>query len=84
MIVYIRLQIPAQNSGNPMAVCCKQLWIDKNRNRSELREKTGLSTSAVANMGRNEYGSTEVASTEMRGIHNSQGELFDEQERTTG
>ncbi len=48
-----------------MAVCYKKLWkllIDKNLNKSELRKKTGLSTSTIAKMGRNEYISMEVAS----------------------
>lgn len=48
-----------------MAVSYKKLWkllIDKNLNKSELREKTGLSTSTIAKLGRDEYISLEVAS----------------------
>lgn len=48
-----------------MAVNYKKLWkllIDNNMNKSELRERTGISTSTMAKLGRNEYVSMEVAS----------------------
>ena len=47
-----------------MAVNYKKLWkllIDNNMNKSELRERTGISTSTMAKLGRNEYVSMEVA-----------------------
>lgn len=48
-----------------MAVTYKKLWkllIDHSMNKSELRERTGISTSTMAKLGRNEYVSMEVAS----------------------
>lgn len=46
-----------------MAVCYKKLWkllIDKNMNKTELRTATGITTTALAKLGRNENVSTEV------------------------
>lgn len=40
-----------------MAVCYKKLWkllIDKNMNKTELRTATGITTTALAKLGRNE------------------------------
>ena len=37
-----------------MAMCYKKLWkllIDKNLNKSDLRERTGLSTTTIAKLG---------------------------------
>lgn len=51
--------------GERMAMCYKKLWkllIDKNLNKSDLRERTGLSTTTIAKLGRNEYVSMEVVS----------------------
>ena len=51
--------------GEHMAMCYKKLWkllIDKNLNKSDLRERTGLSTSTIAKLGRDEYVSMEVVS----------------------
>ena len=48
-----------------MAMCYKKLWkllIDKNWNKSDLRERTGLSTTTIAKLGRDEYVSMEVVS----------------------
>ena len=48
-----------------MAMCYKKLWkllIDKNLNKSDLRERTGLSTTTIAKLGRDEYVSMEVVS----------------------
>ena len=36
--------------------------IDKNLNKSDLRERTGLSTTTIAKLGRDEYVSMEVVS----------------------
>ena len=46
-----------------MSVCYKKLWkllIDKNMNKTELRTATGITTTALAKLGRNENVSTEV------------------------
>ena len=46
-----------------MAVCYKKLWkllIDKNMNKTELRMATGITTTALAKLGRNENVNTEV------------------------
>ena len=44
-------------------VCYNKLWkllIDKNMKRSDLREKSGISTASVAKLGRNENVTTAV------------------------
>ena len=49
--------------GAIMAVCYKKLWkllIDKNMNKTELRTATGITTTALAKLGRNENVNTEV------------------------
>ena len=46
-----------------MAVCYKKLWkllIDKNMNKTELRAVTGITTTALAKLGKNEHVNTEV------------------------
>ena len=46
-----------------MAVCYKKLWkllIDKNMNKTKLREASGITTTALAKLGRNENVNTEV------------------------
>ena len=46
-----------------MAANYSKLWkllIDKNLNRTALREKAGISTVTLAKMGKNDYVSTEV------------------------
>ena len=46
-----------------MIVCYNKLWkrlIDKNMNKTDLRLATGITTTALANLGRNEHVSTEV------------------------
>ena len=46
-----------------MAVFYKKLWkllIDKNMNKTELRLATGITTTALAKLGRNEHVNTEV------------------------
>ena len=46
-----------------MAVCYNKLWkllIDKNMNKTELRTATGITTTALAKLGRNENVNTEV------------------------
>ncbi len=46
-----------------MAVCYKKLWkllIDKNMNKTELRTATGITTTALAKLGKNENVNTEV------------------------
>jgi DNA (cytosine-5)-methyltransferase 1 len=46
-----------------MAVCYKKLWkllIDKNMNKTELRMASGITTTALAKLGKNENVNTEV------------------------
>ena len=46
-----------------MAVCYKKLWkllIDRNMNKTKLREASGITTTALAKLGRNENVNTEV------------------------
>lgn len=46
-----------------MAVCYNKLWkllIDKNMNKTELRTAAGITTTALAKLGRNENVNTEV------------------------
>ena len=46
-----------------MAVCYKKLWkllIDKNMNKTELRMAAGITTTALAKLGRDENVNTEV------------------------
>lgn len=46
-----------------MAVCYKKLWkllIDKNMSKTELRIATGITTTALAKLGRDENVNTEV------------------------
>ena len=46
-----------------MAVCYKKLWkllIDKNMNKTDLRNATGITTTALAKLGRNENVNTEI------------------------
>lgn len=46
-----------------MAVCYNKLWkllIDRNMKKTELRRATGISTAALAKLGKNEHVSTEI------------------------
>lgn len=46
-----------------MAVSYKKLWkllIDKDMNKTDLRVKTGITTSALAKLGKNENVNTEI------------------------
>ena len=46
-----------------MSICCNKLWkllIDKNMKKKDLRLATGITTTALAKLGRNENVSTEV------------------------
>lgn len=48
-----------------MDVCYKKLWkllIDKNMKKKDLRLATGISTTALAKLGKNEHVSTEILS----------------------
>ena len=48
-----------------MAVCYNKLWkllIDKNMKKKDLRLATGISTTALAKLGKNEHVSTEILS----------------------
>ena len=46
-----------------MAVCYKKLWkllIDKDMKKTDLRTATGMTTTALAKLGRNENVNTEI------------------------
>ena len=46
-----------------MVVCYKKLWkllVDKNMNKTELRMASGITTTALAKLGRDENVNTEV------------------------
>ena len=46
-----------------MAVCYKKLWkllIDKNMNKTDLRTAAGITTTALAKLGKDEHVNTEV------------------------
>ena len=46
-----------------MSVCCNKLWkllIDKNMNKTDLRLAAGITTTALAKLGRDENVNTEV------------------------
>ena len=46
-----------------MAVCYKKLWkllIDKNMNKTDLRLAAGITTTALAKLGKNENVNTEI------------------------
>lgn len=46
-----------------MTVCYNKLWkllIDKNMKKKDLRLATGMSTTALAKLGKNEHVSTEI------------------------
>lgn len=48
-----------------MAVCYKKLWkllIDREMTKTQLRTATGITTTALAKLGRNEHVSTEILS----------------------
>lgn len=53
----------ARQEGVVMAVCYNKLWkllIDKNMNKTDLRTAAGITTTALAKLGRNENVNTEV------------------------
>ena len=63
-----------------MAMCYKKLWkllIDKNWNKSDLRERTGLSTTTIAKLGRDEYVSMEVVSKICETLHCDVGDIME-------
>lgn len=54
-----------------MAVCYNKLWkllIDKNMKKKDLRLATGISTTALAKLGKNEHVSTEILSKICRAL----------------
>lgn len=66
--------------GERMAMCYKKLWkllIDKNLNKSDLRERTGLSTTTIAKLGRDEYVSMEVVSKICATLHCDVGDIME-------
>ena len=49
--------------GAKMTVCYNKLWkllIDKNMKKKDLRQATGISTTALAKLGKNENVNTEI------------------------
>ena len=54
-----------------MAVCYNKLWkllIDKNMKKKDLRLATGISTTALAKLGKNEHVSTEILTKRCRAL----------------
>ena len=63
-----------------MAVCYKKLWkllIDKNMNKTELRTATGITTTALAKLGRNENVNTEVLVKICKALECNIGDIMD-------
>ena len=63
-----------------MAMCYKKLWkllIDKDLNKSDLRVRTGLSTTTIAKLGRDEYVSMEVVSKICATLHCDVGDIME-------
>ena len=63
-----------------MAMCYKKLWkllIDKNLNKSDLRERIGVSTTTIAKLGRDEYVSMEVISKICATFHCDVGDIME-------
>lgn len=66
--------------GECMAMSYKKLWkllIDKNLNKSDLRERTGLSTTTIAKLGRDEYVSMEIVSKICATLHCDVGDMME-------
>lgn len=60
-----------------MAVCYNKLWkllIDKNMKKKDLRLASGISTTALAKLGKNEHVSTEILTKICRAL---ECDLFD-------
>ena len=60
-IIFFARNFPRE--GTVMIVCYNKLWkllIDKNMNKTDLRIATGITTTALAKLGRNEHVNTEV------------------------
>ncbi len=63
-----------------MAMCYKKLWkllIDKNLNKTDLRERTKLSTTTIAKLGRDEYVSMEVVAKICETLHCDVGDMME-------
>ena len=63
-----------------MAICYKKMWkllIDKNMNKSDLRERTGLSTTTIEKLGRAEYVSMEVVFKICATLHCEVGDIME-------
>ncbi len=63
-----------------MAMCYKKLWkllIDKNLNKTDLRERTKLSTTTIAKLGRDEYVSMEVVAKICKTLHCDVGDIME-------
>ena len=51
------------DTGCTMTICYNKLWkllIDKNMKKKDLRLATGMSTTALAKLGKNQHVSTEI------------------------
>lgn len=63
-----------------MAICYNKLWkllIDKSMSRSELRRLAGISTNALAKMGKNESVSVEVLGKVCKVLDCNVGDIMD-------
>jgi len=55
-----------------MAVSYKKLWkllIDREMTKTEMRKKAGITTAALAKLGKNEYVNTEVLAKICEALH---------------
>lgn len=66
--------------GGTMAANYAKLWkllIDKNINKTTLREISGISTGTLAKLGKNDYVSTEVLEKICRALHCDIGDVIE-------
>lgn len=63
-----------------MAISYKKLWkvlIDRNMNKTQLKNKAGISTNAIAKLGRNEAVSMETMDKICRALDCNIGDVMD-------
>ena len=62
-----------------MTVCYNKLWkllIDKNMKKKDLRLATGMSTTALAKLGKNEHVSTEILTKICKALDCQPGDIL--------
>lgn len=63
-----------------MAANYAKLWkllIDKNMNKTTMRELSGISTGTLAKLGKNDYVSTEVLEKICKALHCNAGDVIE-------